>query len=167
MRWSSFFTDICWLTTCISFLFLLIFWAGWVSKKVMINCKLTRNDFLYICKLIIILFSIHRLILYLFGCLSRLFSLHYRKWYVCGCFYCSLSLCMFVKWSLIYIQFIDWIYTFVYLYVVSFHLNYCSVYVIGCLTRSHYFAWLWNNFCLISSSLIDSLLRSECYFYLF
>ena len=44
------------------------------------------------------------------------------------------------------------------LYVVSIHLNYCSGYNIGFLTRSNYFVWLWIHFYFISSSLIEPFL---------
>ena len=48
-----------------------------------------------------------------------------------------------------------------------FHLNYRHWYVIGCSTRSDYFGWLWNDYYLISSSLIGSLLPKICMLFLF
>ena len=39
-----------------------------------------------------------------------------------------------------------------------FHLNYLSPYVFGYFTRNDFVVWLWNNFYLISNSLLDSLL---------
>ena len=56
---------------------------------------------------------------------------------------------MFVNLWLSYIQFIDWFFTCSDLYVVSFHLNDCSWYVIGWLTSSAFFKWLWNDYCFI------------------
>ena len=71
---------------------------------------------------------------------------------------------MIITYFLSYIKFIDWFITCLYRYVVSFYLNYCSWYVIGCFTRNNLFVWLVNDYFLISSSLIDSLL---VYIYLY
>ena len=111
---------------------------------------------------------------------------------------------MNVKWVLSYIQFIDWLFTYLDpygisfnlnivagmslavwqevitlydceiiiilypvhwlilsmfdLYVVYFHLNYCSQYVICCFIKYDFFVWLWNDYHRLSSSLIHSLL---------
>ena len=56
----------------------------------------------------------------------------------------KLLLCMILKWLLLYIQFIDFLFTCLDLYVVSFYLNYCSEYGICCLTTNDFFVWLWN-----------------------
>ena len=41
-----------------------------------------------------------------------------------------------VKWLLSYIQFIDWFFICLDLFIVFFNLNYCSVYVCGCLFKN-------------------------------
>ena len=51
-------------------------------------------------------------------------------------------------------------------YVVSFHLNYCSKYVFCYVTRSDYFVRLWNDYYLITSSLINCLLAQICMLFL-
>ena len=67
-----------------------------------------------------------------------------------------------VKELLFYIQFINWLYTCLNLYFVSFHLNYCSWCVVGCFTRSDYFVWLWNDYYFTFNSLITYLLAYFC-----
>ena len=108
--------------------------------------------------MIIILYPVQRLILYLLRSIlySFLFELLQQVCY--WLFYKKLFLCMMVICLLSYIQFIDWFFTCLDLYVVSFHLNHCSLYVICCLTRSDFLLWWWNDYYFISSSTIDSLL---------
>ena len=67
---------------------------------------------------------------------------------------------------LFYIHTIDWFIPCLDLFVVSFHLNCCSWYDNGCLTRSDYFVWLWNNYYLISNLLIGLLLAKICMLFL-
>ena len=134
------------------------FQQGECLQKTMQHFTPTWNDFLYVCEMIIIIHPVHWLILYLLRSVCFLFHLDYFSWYICGWFYKKWILCMFVKWSLSYIQFIDWFFTCLDLYVISFHLNYCSVYDLGCLRRNKYFVWLWHDYYVISSSLINFLL---------
>ena len=89
------------------------------------------------------------------------------SWIIVACmvlvFYKKWLLCILL---LFYIWFIDWFFTCLDLSAGIFLLNYCSWYVIGSFTRSHYFVWLWNDYYFISRSLIDFfLLWSVCYFY--
>ena len=55
---------------------------------------------------------------------------------------------------IVYIQFIDWFFIYINLYLVSFHLNYCRLYVIGYFTRSDLSVCLWNDHYHYSSSFI-------------
>ena len=127
-----------------SFLFIYIIKAGKLLTVEVIS--------LYVYEMIIILYPVHWLISELFRTVcffiwfivARIIMTFLHKW----------MLCMFVKWFLSYIQFIDWFFICLDLYVVSFHLKYYSSYVIGCFTRSNYFEWLFFDFYPISSSLI-------------
>ena len=72
----------------------------------------------------------------------------------------------FFFWLISYIKFIDWFFTCLDLFISSFHLNYCSTYVIGYFARRYFFVWFWKVYYLISSSSIDSLLRIDFFFWL-
>ena len=78
-----------------------------------------------------------------------------------------LLLCVIVKWLFYYSRFIDWFFTCLDLYGVSFYLNCFSQYVIRSFTRNDYFVCLWNDYYLISSSLFDSVLAWMCMLILF
>ena len=73
---------------------------------------------------------------------------------------------IFVPQQLSYINFINWLFSWLNLYVVSLRFNKYSWYVIGCFTRSDPFVWLWNDYYFISSSLIDCLLALICMLFL-
>ena len=47
-----------------------------------------------------------------------------------------------------------------------FHLKYFSLYVFGCLKRSDYFVWSWNNYHFISSPLINFLLAYIFFYFI-
>ena len=74
---------------------------------------------------------------------------------------------MIVKWLLSSIQLIGFTFTCWDMYVISFYLNYCSMYVCSFFTRNDYYVWLWNNLYLIFSSLVQSLLAWICMLFLF
>ena len=64
----------------------------------------------------------------------------------------------------VFISLIDSLLAYIYM---LFLLIFCSWYVIGCLTRCHYFVWLWNDYHLTSNELMDSLFALLFKFYLF
>ena len=74
---------------------------------------------------------------------------------------------MFVKFVLSYVQFNNWFFTCINLFVVSFHVKYWSEYDIGSFTRFYFIVCLWNDCYPISTSLIDSLLALICMLFLF
>ena len=100
-------------------------------------------------------------------CYCFCLNLKYRSKYVYGCFYKKWFPCMNLKYLFSYVTFIDWYSKCLDLYVVVFHLNYCSWYDCGCLPRSDCLLWLWNDYYLISSQLIDYLLALICLLFLF
>ena len=69
---------------------------------------------------------------------------------------------MIIPFYLIY-----WLDLYLHRSVCLFVWNYYSEYVCGCVIRSGFFVWLWNDYYLISSSLIDSLLAWICMSFLF
>ena len=64
-----------------------------------------------------------------------------------------ISSCICELFIIVY-HYIDWFFTCLVLYAVSFHVNYCRQYVTGCFTRSYYFVSLWNIDHLVSSPFI-------------
>ena len=71
---------------------------------------------------------------------------------------------MFVKWSLLYIQCIDWFFYYLILYVASFHLDYCRAYVINCIYEKMIYLYVCEIIIIICPVhlLILYLLSSLC-----
>ena len=127
----------------------------WLWNDYYLSTSFLINSFpaviiLYNCKIIIIFKPLYWLILYLLRsvCCFFSFELLYPVYY----WLCNR---IFYVW---YIQFVDWLFTCLDLYVDSFHLNYSSGYVIGCFTRNDLLLRLATVHYRISRSLVDSLL---------
>ena len=74
--------------------------------------------------MIIIIYPVHWLILYLFGSVCSFFSFALLLLVFSSPFYKKRFLYMIVIWSLSSIQYIDWFFTLILLYVTFFYLNY-------------------------------------------
>ena len=117
---------------------------------------------LYVGKIVIILYQVHWLNFILLKSVYCIFLYSdCCSMYVLGCFYYKFYLCMFFKNKLSYP--VHWLILYLLRSVwYFFHINYCSKYVICCFTRSHFFLWLQNDYYIITSSLINSILTSNC-----
>ena len=110
------FIGIHWLTTCMSFLLLLIFIAGWVSTFGDANFHSYLNWFLYVCEMIIFTYHFHWLILYLLRSVYCFFLFNYCSWYVIGCFTKSdLFVCLWNDHHLISSLFLDSLLTWIWI----------------------------------------------------
>ena len=110
------------------------------------------NDYYFISSSLIYSLLALILVLFLFIC------------FIVGCMLLlvekKLFLCIIVKWAIFNIEFIDWFFSYFYLYIVSIHLNYCRLYVIARWKEVIVF-----YFSDVLSSLIDSFLLWSVYFY--
>ena len=138
-RLLSYIQFIDWFFTCLDLYFFsselkrmvcyLLFYKKW-SLSMFLKCSIFYNYFF------------DWLIFYLLSFVYRVFfySLYFFLYLLATCF------CLFVKWSITCIEFIDWLFPKLNLSLGSFLLNYYSQYVFGCFTINVFLVCLWNDY---------------------
>ena len=104
-----------------------------------IGCFKTKCDyFVWLWYNYYLVNQVHPLSLYLFIIVCCFFQSELLQ--NAGWLFVTRTIILLVSgWSLSYIQFIDWFFTCLDHYAICFHMNFCSVYLHGCITRKNYF----------------------------